>query len=209
MKFNALTLTLQNFIAAFSGGYGRLQGDANSLLGILIGIEVVLLGLWTAVGAGDNVVGVFKKILHIGLWVWIVQSYPTLCKAFVDSVVQAGLLAGGGGDVSLLMDPSRLAGYGLDATAPLMQKLGDLGMTDLSDLVVFGFGYLAILACFLLMAINVFLAVLEYYLFAALVWDFPPVWAALADEVSGGESPRRGRVGVGQAHGAGVRDGGD
>ena len=97
----------------------------------LIGIEVVLLGLWTALGGGDNVVGIFKRILHIGAWVWIVQSYPTLSKALVDSLVQAGLLAGGGsGDVSLLMDPSRLAGYGLDATAPLTQKLADLGMTD-------------------------------------------------------------------------------
>jgi type IV secretion system protein TrbL len=174
MKFNTLTLTLQNFITAFSGGYGRLQGAVQSLLAILVAIEVVLLGLWTALGGGNHVVGVFKKILHIGAWVWIVQSYPTLCKAFVDSLVQAGLLAGGGGDVSLLMDPSRLAGYGLDATAPLTQKLGDLGMTDLSDLVVFGFGYLAILACFLIMAINVFLAVLEYYLFAALVGIFLP-----------------------------------
>ncbi|MGD0679050.1 MAG: type IV secretion system protein [Polyangiaceae bacterium] len=174
MNFNTLTLTLQNFIAAFSGGYSRLQGSANSLLGILVGIEVVLLGLWTALGGGDNVVGVFKKILHIGAWVWIVQSYPTLCKAFVDSLVQAGLLAGGGGDVTLIMDPSRLAGYGLDATAPLTQKLGDLGMTDLSDMLVYGFGYLAILACFLMMAINVFLAVLEYYLFAALVGIFLP-----------------------------------
>ena len=174
MTFNSLTLTLQNFIAAFSGGYGRLQGAASSLLAILVGIEVVLLGLWTALGGGDNVVGVFKKILHIGVWVWIVQSYPALCKAFVESLVQAGLLAGGGGDASLLMDPSRLAGYGLDATHPLTQKLGDLGMTDLSDLLVFGFGYLAILACFLIMAINVFLAVLEYYLFAALVGIFLP-----------------------------------
>jgi type IV secretion system protein TrbL len=174
MQFNALTLTLQNFIAAFSGGYSRLQGSVNSLLGILVSIEVVLLGLWTALGGGDNVVGVFKKILHIGAWVWIVQSYPSLCKAFVDSLVSAGLLAGGGGDVSLIMDPSRLAGYGLDATEPLTKKLGDLGMTDLSDLLVFGFGYLAILACFLIMAINVFLAVLEYYLFAALVGIFLP-----------------------------------
>ena len=127
MKFNTLTLTLQNFITAFAGGYGRLQGAVQSLLAILVAIEVVLLGLWTALGGGDHVVGVFKKVLHIGAWVWIVQSYPTLCKAFVDSLVQAGLLAGGGGDVSLIMDPSRLAGYGLDATAPLTQKLGDLG----------------------------------------------------------------------------------
>lgn len=175
MQFNALTLTLQNFITALSGAYGRLAGDANSLLGILIGIEVVLLGLWSALGGGDNVVGVFKRILHIGAWVWIVKSYPTLSKALVDSLIQAGLKAGGGtGDVSLLMDPSRLAGYGLDATAPLTQKLADLGMTDLPDLIVFGFGYLAILACFLIMAINVFLAVLEYYVFAALAGIFLP-----------------------------------
>jgi len=174
MQFNTLTLTLQNFIAALSGGYGRIQGSANSLLSILVGIEVVLLGLWTALSGGDNVVGIFKKILQIGAWVWIVQSYPTLCKAFVQSLVQAGLLAGGGGDVALIMDPSRLAGYGLDATEPLTRKLADLGMTDLSDLIIFGFGYLAIMACFLIMAINVFLAVLEYYLFAALVGIFLP-----------------------------------
>jgi len=175
MQFNTLTLTLQNFITALSGAYGRLASDANSLLSILVGIELVLLGLWSALGGGDNVAGVFKRILHIGAWVWIVKSYPTLCKALVDSLVQAGLKAGGGtGDVSLLMDPSRLAGYGLDATAPLTQKLADLGMTDLSDLIIFGFGYLAILACFLIMAINVFLAVLEYYVFAALAGIFLP-----------------------------------
>jgi type IV secretion system protein TrbL len=175
MQFNTLTLTLQNFITALSGAYSRIQGSASTLLGILVGIEVVLLGLWTALGGGDNVVGVFKRILHIGAWVWIVQSYPTLCKDLVDSLVKAGLLAGGGsGDVSLLMDPSRLAGYGLDATEPLTHKLADLGMTDLSDLIVFGFGYLAILACFLIMAINVFLAVLEYYVFAALAGIFLP-----------------------------------
>jgi type IV secretion system protein TrbL len=175
MQFNTLTLTLQNFLTALSGAYGHIQSAATTLLGILVGVEAVLLGLWTALGGGDHVVGVFKRILHIGAWVWIVQSYPTLCKDLVESLVKAGLLAGGGsGDVSLLMDPSRLAGYGLDATAPLTQKLADLGMTDLPDLIVFGFGYLAILACFLIMAINVFLAVLEYYLFAALAGIFLP-----------------------------------
>jgi type IV secretion system protein TrbL len=175
MQFNTLTLTLQNFITALSGAYTNIQGAANSLLGILIGIEVVLLGLWTALGGGDNVAGVFKRILHIGAWVWIVQAYPTLAKALRDSLIQAGMTAGGGTtDVSLLMDPSRLAGYGLDATEPLTKKLADLGMTDLSDLVVFGFGYLAIMACFLVMAINVFLAVLEYYVFAALAGIFLP-----------------------------------
>jgi type IV secretion system protein TrbL len=170
MQFNALTLTLQNFITVFSAGYGRLHGPIQALLGILIGIEIVLLGLWAALGGGDAVIGVFKKILQIGLWVWIVQSFPTLAKAFVESLVNAGLMAGGGsGDASLILDPSRLAGYGLDATQPLAQKLEDLGTFDVADLMVFGFGYLAIMGCFLLMAINVFLAVLEYYLFVGCV----------------------------------------
>jgi len=87
MQFNTLTLTLQNFISALSGAYGNIQGAANSLLSILIGIEVVLLGLWAALGGGDNVAGVFKRILHIGAWVWIVQAYPTLAKALRDSPV--------------------------------------------------------------------------------------------------------------------------
>ena len=170
MQFNTLTLTLQNFIGALSGGYGRLQGPIHGLLAAMVGIEIVLLGLWTALGGGDNVVGVFKKILHIGAWVWFVGAFQSISKAFVSSLINAGFMAGGGsGDVGLLMDPSRIAGYGLDATAPLTKKVADLGMTDLSDLFMFEFGYLAILACFLIMAINVFMAVLEYYLFAALV----------------------------------------
>jgi type IV secretion system protein TrbL len=170
MQFNTLTLTLQNFITVFSAGYGRLHGPIQSLLCILVGIEVVLLGLWTALGGGDHIVGVFKKILFIGAWVWIVQSFPTLAKAFVESLVTAGLMAGGGTtDVSLILDPSRLAGYGLDATQPLAQKIEDLGTLDIADLLVFGLGYLAIMACFVLMAINIFLAVLEYYLFVACV----------------------------------------
>jgi type IV secretion system protein TrbL len=170
MQFNTLTLTLQNFIAAFSAGYGRLQGPIESLLRILVGIDVVLLGLWAALGGGESLVGVFKRILHLGIWVWIVQSFPQLAKAFVESLVQAGLLAGGGsGDVSLILDPSRLAGYGLDATQPLAQKLEDLGTFDVADLLVFGLGYVALIVCFFLMAIQVFLAVLEYYLFVACV----------------------------------------
>lgn len=170
MQFNTLTLTLQNFIVAFSAGYGRLRGPIQTLLALLIAIDVVLLGLWTALGGGGSVVDLFKKVLQIGIWIWIVQAFPTLAKAFVESLVSAGLIAGGGvDDVTLILDPSRLAGYGLDATQPLAQKLEGLGALDVADLLVFGLGYLVIMACFVLMAINIFLAVLEYYLLVACV----------------------------------------
>jgi len=176
MEFNTLTLTLNHFIAVFGGGFGRLSGAINGLLALLGGIDLVLLGLWWALGGGEQLVAVFKKLLYIGLWIWLCRSFPTISKAFVDSLVQAGFMAGGGGGggPSLILDPSRIAGYGLDVTAPLVKKVQDLGITELSDLLLFSLAYLAILGCYLLMAINVFLAVLEYYLVAALVGIFMP-----------------------------------
>jgi type IV secretion system protein TrbL len=175
MNFNTLTLTLNNFISVFSAGYGRLSGPASSLLAILIAIEVVLTGFWVALGGGDQLAHLFKKILYIGTWVWIVRSFPALAKTFVDSLIQAGLLAGGrGGSYDLLMDPSRIAGYGLDATAPLIKKISDLSITDLSEIVVYGAAFVAIVASYFILAINVFVAVLEYYLVLALVGVFMP-----------------------------------
>ena len=68
-----------------------------------------------------------------------------------------------------ILDPSALAASGLDATEPLATRLGDMGSFDMADLLVFGLGYVAIMACYIIMAINLFLAVLEYYLFAGIV----------------------------------------
>src|SRR5579859_6692943 len=175
MTFNILTLTLRNFIAAFSSGSTRVTGAANKVLGALIVIDLVLLGLWWALDGGDRLSHVFKKLLQIGFWIWMVQAFPSVAKSLVDSLIQVGQLAGGGaGGVSLLMDPSQLAGYGLTATEPLAKKISDMGITDAGQLFIFGISYLAILACFFIMAIHVFLGVLEYYLIAAVVGIFMP-----------------------------------
>ena len=170
MKFNALTIALHNFITIFSGGAGRLTSYANTLLYSLAAIDIVLLGLWWALDGGERLSGIFKRILYFGFWIWMVKNFPTLAKSFVDSLVQAGQIAGGGkADSALLLDPSKIAGYGLDATEPLAKKIEDLHITEFADGIVYGFSYLAIMGCFLLMAIHVFLAVLEYYLITAVV----------------------------------------
>lgn len=175
MQFNSLTLTLNNFLAAFTGGYGRLTPAINHLLWLLGGIEIVLLGLWWALGGGEQLVAVFKKILFLGFWVWLVQSFPRLAQAFVGSLIEAGLIAGGQpGNVQLLMDPSRIAGRGLDATLLLANKIETLGTFDIADQMVYGWAYIAIMGCYLLMAINVFMAILEYYLFVAVVGILMP-----------------------------------
>lgn len=166
MNFNVLTTTLTNFITAFSAAWGNILPIVNWLIGCLLAIEIILIGLWWALGGGDKLVNVFKKILYIGFWMWIVTNFPSLCHAFVNSLIQAGNIAGGGGANSLL-DPSRIAGFGLDATVPLATRLGNIGF-DVVDAVIIGISYILIMISFLIIAWQVFYAVLEYYLMVAI-----------------------------------------
>jgi type IV secretion system protein TrbL len=169
MEFNTLTTTLTNFVGAFQGGYSRLQPAINGLLGVLGGIEIVLIGFWWALGGGERLVEVMKKILFLGFWLWFTKSFQTNAKAFVDSLIQAGLIAGGRpGSYQLLLDPSRIAAYGLQATEALSKALDNVGF-DVADALIFGLSYLAIMAAFLVMAIQAFLAIIEYYLLVAVV----------------------------------------
>lgn len=60
--------------------------------------------------------------------------------------INAGLTAGGHtGSVNLLLDPSRIAGYGLTATEQLAKALDDISITDLGDVIIFGVAYLLIM----------------------------------------------------------------
>ena len=61
-----LTTTLNNFLTAFSSGWSNLQPAINYLIGIFLAIEIVMIGLWMALGGGDQLVSLMKKILYLG-----------------------------------------------------------------------------------------------------------------------------------------------
>src|SRR3954468_11815811 len=108
MDFNTLTTTLTHFTTAFAGGYERLSSVRTGLLGSLLAIEVGLTGIWWALGEDNRLVAVIRKILFLGIWIWITTSFAGLAKAFVESLINAGLTAGGQpGNQALLLDPSR------------------------------------------------------------------------------------------------------
>ncbi|HEY0871767.1 MAG TPA: P-type conjugative transfer protein TrbL [Acidothermaceae bacterium] len=179
MEFNTLTTTLTTFVGVFQAGYSRLGPTINGLLAILAGIDIVLVGFWWALGGGERLTEVIKKILFLGFWLWFTKSFQSNAKAFVDSLINAGLTAGGHpGGVNLLLDPSRIAAYGLTATEQLAKALDDISVTDLGDVIIFGISYLLIMAAFLIMAIQAFLAVLEYYVILAVAGILIP-WALL------------------------------
>jgi type IV secretion system protein TrbL len=169
MELTALTTTLTHFINIFQGGYGRLQPVISGVLAALAAIDIVLFGFWVALGGSDNLSSAIKKVLFLGFWLWFTTSFQTNASAFMHSLVKAGGIAGGNaGAEALLLDPSKIAGLGLAATAPLAESLE--GITyHLGDMLVFGLSYIVIMLSFVVMGIQVFLAVLEYYLLVTVV----------------------------------------
>lgn len=168
MNPGILTQTLNNFLAAFGSGWSNLQPAITWLTGALLGIEIVMLGLWWALGGGEQLVAVMKKILYIGIWMWIVRTFPTLADAFVKSLIQAGQLAGGGGGPSLF-DPSKIIEYGLTTTAPLVEKISNVGITEIVNGIVLALTYIGIMLAYILIAWQIFYAVLEFNLMTAVV----------------------------------------
>ncbi|ARM30495.1 P-type conjugative transfer protein TrbL [Prosthecochloris sp. HL-130-GSB] len=174
MNAGILTETLNHFISAFSASWGNLQPSINWLIGILLSIEIVLLGLWWALSGGERLVEVIKKLLFLGFWMWIVTGFPELVDAFVNSLIEAGKIAGSasGGGPSLY-NPSKILGYGLDITKPLGEQLRKSGFNIVNSLVV-AFAYMMIVLAYIIIAWQVFFAVLEFYLLMALVSIFLP-----------------------------------
>ena len=167
MTFNLLTTVLTTFVHALAGAQGRV-GAAGSLLNGLAIIEIFLFCLWMAMDGG-NVSEAFKKFMQLTFWFWFATHFPALVKFFSDSLVQIALAAGGqGGNYGLLLDPSRIAGMALDATQPLVQSMHDAGMTHFGDIFMMGLCYAVLIGCFFLIACQVCVAVIEYYLVVTL-----------------------------------------
>src|SRR3546814_3842174 len=101
---------MQAFVAYIDSGFGLLGGDVGFLTTILIGIDITLAGLFWALGGEDDVIAKFlKKILYVGVFALILNSFQTLSEIIFRSFAGLGLTAGGSaiGPEDLLM-PGRL-----------------------------------------------------------------------------------------------------
>ncbi|MBV9693845.1 MAG: type IV secretion system protein, partial [Alphaproteobacteria bacterium] len=129
---NVIDQFMQTFIRYIDSGFGLLQVDVAALTTILIGIDITLAGLFWAMGGEDNVLGrLIRKILYIGAFAFILNSFSTLADIIFRSFAQAGLTAGGGTLTAAdLLKPGRLAGTGFSAAWPLLQQVNQyLGFT--------------------------------------------------------------------------------
>ncbi|QEH81560.1 P-type conjugative transfer protein TrbL [Sphingomonas sp. C8-2] len=162
---------VQAFITYIDSGFGLLGPDVGFLTSTLIGIDITLAGLFWALGGDDNVIGRFlRKILYIGAFAFILNSFSTLADIIFRSFAQVGLTAGGGTlSADDLLKPGRLAGTGFEAAWPLLDQASDMvGFTSFFDnfltIMVLLFAWAIVILAFFILAVQMFVTIIEFKL---------------------------------------------
>jgi len=168
---NVIDRFLQAFITYIDSGFGLLGPDVGFLTATLIGIDITLAGLFWALAPEDNVIGrLLRKILYVGAFAFILNSFSTLADIIFRSFAQAGLTAGGGAlSADDLLKPGRLAGIGFSAAWPLLDQASEMvGFTTFFDnfltIVVLLFAWALVIVAFFILAVQMFVTILEFKL---------------------------------------------
>lgn len=166
-----LSSLLNAFIAVFSTGFTNILPSARWLLQTLAIIEIGLAGIWWAFNQEDAIIGLIERSLRIGFFIFLVLDFPNLVEIVRDGFVFAGLLAGGSRiNVAEFTNPSRIAAFGTVAVQPVFDHIQSYGtvaaLRNFGDLIMTGLAGLLILLAFYIIAIQVFITILEFYLIA-------------------------------------------
>lgn len=162
---------LATFIAYIDSGFGLLGGDVRFLTTTLVGIDVTIAALFWTLGGEDNVLGRFvRKILYVGAFAYIINSFSSLADIIYRSFAQAGLTAGGGTlSADDLLKPGRLAGIGFSAAWPMLEQVSKmLGFTSFFDnfltIVILLVAWLIVILAFFVLAVQMFVCIIEFKL---------------------------------------------
>ena len=168
---NVIDRFLAAFITYIDSGFGLLGPDVGFLTSTLIGIDITLAGLFWAMGGEDNVIGRFvRKILYIGAFAFILNSFSTLADIIFKSFAQAGLTAGGGTlSADDLLRPGRVASTGFSAAWPLLEQASSMmGFVSFFEnfltIAVLLFAWVIVILAFFILAVQMFVTIIEFKL---------------------------------------------
>lgn len=117
----ALLTELENQIASAAREWeGVIMDAARSLFWILAGIEIGIAAVWLALAAAALdawFAELVRRILFIGLFVFILEQGPDFARAIVDSLFQIGANSGPGA-----ASPANVFNAGLQVAAQMSEK---------------------------------------------------------------------------------------
>jgi type IV secretion system protein TrbL len=165
-----LTFLLRRFIQAFTFGLADIIPEALGLLGLLTGLEILLMGIWWLYSRQMDLGGLVAKVIGVNVLAWIITSWASLTKMLVNTFIQWGLKAGGGTiSQADFTDPSNIAQYGMNVAAVINTHLSQPEFTGTGAImnfwVIMSSGWLGmgIALLYFGLAVWIFIVLLEFY----------------------------------------------
>ncbi len=168
------TSVIDHFLNVFSNyinsGFGLISPDVGFLVAVLIGIDATLAGLAWALGEDDAIQTLAKKVLYVGFFAFILNNWPFLTQLVFNSFAALGLKATGSSlSYANFLQPGRLAQAGVQGADVLLTQIQRLaGFPDffwnLGQILVMGLSWIVTLLGFFVLAILLFLAIIEFKL---------------------------------------------
>lgn len=166
---------IDQFLAVFSRyidtGFGLVRGDVASLARLLVAIDVTLAALFWAWSPGEEILArLVKKTLYVGAFAFLIGDFQRLAQIVFDSFAGLGLKAAGSALTAAdLLRPGRIASAGVEAVRPLLAAAGELAgfpqvFENLVQLAVLLACVLVVLVAFFVLAVQLFVTLLEFKL---------------------------------------------
>jgi type IV secretion system protein TrbL len=168
---NVIDRFTETFSRYIDSGFGLLGGEVAFLVYILVGIDIVLAGLFWALDAERNVIAqLIKKVLYVGFFALVLNNFALLADIVFRSFAGLGLEATGGTiGADDLIRPGFVAGAGFTAAHPLLEEARSLlGFTsffnNVPTILILLFAWLVIILSFFILAVQIFITVIEFKL---------------------------------------------
>jgi len=161
----------ETFVTYIESGFGLLAPEVAFLTSILIGIDIVLAGLFWALSEDRSLIpSLIRKVLYVGAFAFILNNFESLSTIIFASFAGLGLQATGSPiSADDLMRPGFVAAVGYEAALPLLEEVSELlgpiaFFENFVTIVVLLLAWVVVLLAFFILSIQLFITILEFKL---------------------------------------------
>jgi type IV secretion system protein TrbL len=162
---------LEVFTSYIDSGFGLLGGEVGFLASTLVIIDIVLAALfWSLAPDEDIIARLVKKTLFVGVFAYLIGNWNNLAHIVFESFSGLGLKAAGSNLAAAdFLRPGRVAQVGIDAGRPILEAIsGLMGYVSFFEnfiqIAVLLFAWLTVLLSFFILAIQLFVTLIEFKL---------------------------------------------
>lgn len=174
-----LTTILGQFQGMYYSGAATAAGMAMGTFAIIASIDFIWKVLKTLMAEENQITLLIQCSIKYGMISALITNYVGWVGLFLESLVNAGLAIGGGGiSTGAMTNPSYIIDIGMTNAQPILDKvIATASLTNIPTSLVLLIAYLGTIVCYFIIACQVFITVLEWYIVGACAVLFFPFLA--------------------------------